>query len=129
MPVVQISVREGRSESEKKAFLEAVASALFEAIKVPDGHRISRLTEFKKADFQIPDSSADSFTLVEITLFPGRTLDAKRALYQCIVANLEALGVAPQDVHIVLYEPPLENWGVKGGKPASEVDMGYKLNV
>ncbi len=30
---------------------------------------------------------------------------------------------------IVLYEPPMENWGVRGGKPSSEVDFGFKINI
>ncbi|MCD6405917.1 MAG: tautomerase family protein [Planctomycetes bacterium] len=129
MPVVKISVRKGRGESGKRALLDAVAAALIEAIKVPDGHRISRVAEFEADDFQIPDSSADNFTLVEITLFPGRTAEAKRSLYQRIVANFEKLGIAPADVHIILYEPPLENWGMRGGIPASELDFGYKVDV
>jgi len=33
------------------------------------------------------------------------------------------------DVLIVLHEPPLENWGVQGGLPAWEVDLGFELDV
>jgi hypothetical protein len=29
----------------------------------------------------------------------------------------------------VLNEVPLENWGIRGGQPASEVDLGFKVNV
>jgi phenylpyruvate tautomerase PptA (4-oxalocrotonate tautomerase family) len=39
------------------------------------------------------------------------------------------LGVNPMDVFILLHEPPMENWGIRGGIPASEVDLGFKLNV
>jgi hypothetical protein len=30
---------------------------------------------------------------------------------------------------IVLLEPPLENWGIRGGRPASEVDLGFKIDI
>lgn len=30
---------------------------------------------------------------------------------------------------MISQESPLENWGVKGGKPASEVDLGFNVDV
>jgi hypothetical protein len=33
------------------------------------------------------------------------------------------------EVRIVLNEPPLNNWGIRRCRPASEVDLGFKLNV
>jgi hypothetical protein len=29
----------------------------------------------------------------------------------------------------VLYEVPLENWGLRGGKPASEIDLGFEIAI
>jgi hypothetical protein len=40
-----------------------------------------------------------------------------------------ALNVPANDVLIVLHEPPMENWGVDGGTPASEVDVGFKVDI
>jgi len=62
-------------------------------------------------------------------IFPGRSLDAKRKLYKTIVQNLNKLDIRPSDILIVLNEPPLDNWGVCGGTPASEIDLGFKLDV
>jgi phenylpyruvate tautomerase PptA (4-oxalocrotonate tautomerase family) len=39
------------------------------------------------------------------------------------------LGIQATDIFIVLHEPPLENWGIRGGVPASEVDLGFNLKV
>jgi phenylpyruvate tautomerase PptA (4-oxalocrotonate tautomerase family) len=33
------------------------------------------------------------------------------------------------EIPILLHEPSLDNWGVAGGKPASEVDLGFKIEV
>lgn len=66
---------------------------------------------------------------MEISLFLGRSLDAKRALYASIVRRFGVIGIAPSDVLIVIHEPPLENWGVRGGQPASDVDLGFPLDV
>lgn len=66
---------------------------------------------------------------MEITLFAGRSLEAKRALYREIVERLGRFGVAANDITIVLHEVALDNWGIRGGKPASEVDLGFKVDV
>ena len=56
-------------------------------------------------------------------------MGAKRALYQAIVRNLAAFDVAPSDIKITLIETPAENWGIRGGMPASEIDLGFKIDV
>ena len=56
-------------------------------------------------------------------------MGAKRTLYQAIVRNLAALDVPPSDIKITLLETPPENWGVRGGLPASEIDLGFKVDV
>jgi hypothetical protein len=30
---------------------------------------------------------------------------------------------------IYINEPSLENWGIAGGKPADEVDLGFKVEI
>ncbi len=46
-----------------------------------------------------------------------------------MVRNLGRLGVPAADVLSVLHEAPLENWGVQGGTPASEADLGFEIGV
>jgi len=76
----------------------------------------------------VPPSKTANYTLVEIQIFPGRSLDAKRRLYAEIARRFGALGIQPTDITIVLHEPPLDNWGV-GGQPASEIELGFRLDV
>lgn len=129
MPEVRVEIREGRSASEKKALLEAMHSALVEALKIPEHDRIQRLYELPADHFEIPPDKTDMFTLVEITMFPGRSVEAKRRIYQAIVQNLGELNIAPNDVFIVLHQPAMENWEIRGGQPASDVDLGFEVNV
>lgn len=53
----------------------------------------------------------------------------RSALYKAIVRNFGALGIGANDVMIVLHEVPRENWGIRGGVPASEVDLGLNVYV
>jgi phenylpyruvate tautomerase PptA (4-oxalocrotonate tautomerase family) len=50
-------------------------------------------------------------------------------LYRAIVTNLDLLGIPPTCVVIVLNEIAQENWGIRGGTPACDVDLGFKVDV
>lgn len=126
MPLVQVEVLKGRSSSEKRALFDAVHEALVDAFKIPDEDRVQRLVEYEKDDFDPPSAS---LTIVTITMFPGRSADAKRALYKSITERFEGLGIPPMDIMIVLDERPLEDWGIRGGQAASDIDLGFDLEV
>ncbi len=128
MPKVKIDIREGRTEEHKKRLLEAVHEALVEAIKIPEDDRIQLLQEHKAVNFEIPPYKTELFTLIEITMFQGRSMEAKRKLYQAIAEKLEPLGIMKQDIMIILLEPSLENWGIRG-LPASEINLDFKVDV
>ena len=96
------------------------------ALKIPEHDRIQRLYELSAEDFKVPPNRTGMVTLIEVTMFPGHSYDAKRALYRALVRNL---GVLQTDVSVVLREPPMENWGIREGVPASEVDLGFEVEV
>ena len=128
MPVVHIHVARGRPAGDRKAILDGVHAALVEAFRIPEHDRNQILHEHDPEHFE--SGKGPAFTLVELTVFPGRSDDAKRALYAALVRNLKASpGIAPEEVLVVIQEPPLVNWGIRGGKAGSDVDMGFKVNV
>lgn len=130
MPLVKVEVLKGKTKRYKKAILNGIHSALVEAFKIPDHDRMQRLYELEKDDFEISSTKTENVTLIELTVFKGRSYEAKKNLYSAIVKNLaESPGIDGNDIIIVINEPPLENWGVKGGIPASEADLGFKIDV
>jgi phenylpyruvate tautomerase PptA (4-oxalocrotonate tautomerase family) len=129
MPLARIDVRKSWPPETVQAIIEAIYLAQRQALKVPEDDRQIRFVEHRPEHFHAPPGKTENYTVVEISIFAGRSLDAKRALYQAIVRNLGALGIAPSDILIVLHEVPLDNWGIRGGIPASEVDLGFKVNV
>jgi len=90
---------------------------------------LQRIYELDEDNFE-SYTKTDNITLIEIILYKGRSKEAKKALYKAINNNL-ALdpGIDGNDIIIVLIEPPLENWGIRGGKPASEIDLGFNIRV
>ena len=77
-----------------------------------------------------PDRSRpDAYTIVTIDAFAGRSLEAKRLLYRSIAEKLGLLGIPADHVLILLHELPRENWGVRGGQAACDIDPGFKIDV
>jgi phenylpyruvate tautomerase PptA (4-oxalocrotonate tautomerase family) len=109
--------------------IEAVQAALVGALKIPEKDRDVVIDTYDETTRIVMTGRSQRFTRVEITLFAGRSMDAKRALYKAVVANLAELGVPETEVKTILIEVPAQNWGLRGGYPASELDLGFKIDV
>jgi len=130
MPLVKISILGGQNRKYRRALLDGVHYALVEAFLIPESDRHQQLFELDRDHFDIPGGKSDQFVIVEIIAFQGRSLDAKRKLYATIVKNLgESPGIVGDDILIIIHESPLENWGIRGGRPAHEVDLGFNVEV
>ena len=129
MPITRIEVKRSWPADKQQYIIDATHSCMVEALKIPQHDKLIRYIEHRPEHFLSPPGSSDNYTLVEISLFPGRSLDAKRTLYQGIVKRFAEIGIDPKDVRVVLYEVPANNWGIRGGQPASEVDLGFKVEV
>jgi phenylpyruvate tautomerase PptA (4-oxalocrotonate tautomerase family) len=129
MPLITIETRRGLPPELKRGLLEAVHGALVECFRIPDHDRTQRFVEHAAEDFEIPPGRGERYALVTIAAFAGRSLDAKRALYKGIADRFEALGIPRLDVLTVLQEIPIENWGLRGGVAACDVDLGFNVKV
>ena len=113
----------------EREIIEAVQAALGAALKLPDWDRDIVLHAHPAATRIVPTGRRERFTRIEVVLFSGRSMGAKRRLYRGVVDNLEKLGVPANDIKIALVEVPAQNWGIRGGLPASEVELGFKIEV
>jgi len=109
MPIAKIEARKKWSDKEKGELIESLHRAMMQALKIPFHDKLIRLIEHSPENFLVPPGGAENYTLVEITMFQGRSLDAKRNLYKEIVQEYGQLGISPGDIRIVLYEVPMEN--------------------
>ena len=131
MPSILIEVRKSYAPEQETALMEAVHAALVSAFRILPGDRNVRLTVHEPHRFACPPHLAkpELYTHVSIDAFAGRFFDAKRALYRGIVENLGALGIPKDHVKILLRELPRENWGIRGGQAAIDVELGFKVDV
>ena len=127
MPLVKIELKEGRDLPTLLKMKELVMDAVVEALQLPDDDRNIRIVEYKPDLFSL---KASYEILVEITLLEGRTPETKKKIYQNIVNSFEQHKVALKEtVFIVLNEQPLQNWGVRGGIPANEIHLNFKIDI
>ena len=131
MPSATIEVRRQYSTAEEVALIDAVHGALVAAFRIPPGDKDVRLLVHEPHRFACPPrlSTPERFTLVSIDCFAGRSVEAKRRLYQEIVERLGVLGVPQDHVTITVRESAAENWGIRGGQAASDIDLGFDVNV
>jgi phenylpyruvate tautomerase PptA (4-oxalocrotonate tautomerase family) len=122
MPLVRISLREGKSASYRTAVSEAIHSAMIETINVPADDRFQTITEHPSGRLFYDNKylgieRSDDIVIIQITLNTGRTLDQKRALYRALAEKLaKAAGLRAQDLLVSLVEVPKENWSFGNGE-------------
>jgi phenylpyruvate tautomerase PptA (4-oxalocrotonate tautomerase family) len=129
MPLVKIETRRWMTTETKRAALDAVHEALVYAFKVSDHDRNQRIIEYAPEDFEGSTGKSERFTIVTIDAFAGRSLEAKRMLYQELASRLGAAGIPPADLIVVVHDVPLENWGMRGGQAACDLELGFKIQV
>jgi len=117
MPLVKIEMLTGKTPEYKKTVFDCVHQGLIDAFGIEDWDRFQRIEEYEKSNWETPEGKTENFMIVELTIFPGRTKEQKKAAIERITGLLvERLGIAATDVFIVMNEPPLTNWGMGGNQ-------------
>jgi len=131
VPSTQIEVRRPYGPADEVAIIDAVHESLVAAFAIPPGDRHVRLVVHDPHRFATAPrlTQPDAYTLVTIDCFAGRSTDAKRSLYRSIVGGLARFGIPEDHVTIVLRESATENWGIRGGRAACDVDLGFDVHV
>jgi 4-oxalocrotonate tautomerase len=121
VPLVRISLIEGKPAAYRKKVGDVVHQAMVEAINCPPQDRFQLITEHTKDNFlcapeYLGISHTDALIIIQITLNEGRTVELKKALYKAIAEGLnKSVAVNPQDVFVSLVEVKKENWSFGNG--------------
>ena len=131
MPRVVIEVRRQYTREQEIALIDKVFEGLRDAFALPESDRNLRLVVHAPHRFPCPPDRAqpEFYTHITIDAFAGRSLDAKRKLYRNLAGNLQTLGIPRENVTVLLREVPRENWGIRGGQAACDVELGFNVEV
>lgn len=107
---------------------DAIHDSLIEAFEYPKEKRFQKFFPMEKENF-IAQNRSDNYLVIEISIFEGRSVEAKKKLIRLLFENIsERIGINVQDVEITIFETPKYNWGIRG-VPGDELELNYKVNV
>ena len=129
MPQIKIYGLQKNIEPKRFALSHAIHAALMESIGTPNNKRFQRFIILDAENFIYPSDRTTDYTIIEISMFEGRSVEAKknliRTLYQKIAETTE---IKPQDLEITIFETPRCNWGIRG-IPGDELKLNYQVDV
>jgi phenylpyruvate tautomerase PptA (4-oxalocrotonate tautomerase family) len=122
MPLVTITMREGRSPAEKRLIGDVIQAGLLKA-GVPEADRFQEFIDAKPENLiadpsypDLPEPRDGGLVLIRILLSAGRSAKVKREVLRTIVEGLEQRASVPRrNVFIVFVETTWENWSFAGG--------------
>jgi 4-oxalocrotonate tautomerase len=121
MPLVQVSLRQGKSADYRQAIGDAVYNAMLETFDVPKEDRFIVISEHAASEFQfsrnyLDIARSDDLVIIQITANNTRNVEQKKALFARIAELLsQDPGLRTEDVFINLVEVAKENWSFGNG--------------
>ena len=121
MPQVKIELEKGNSKEFLHSLINITMKCVQEILKLNQTDRNIRLMEYENGLFF---TKPPYRVLIEIAMFQGRTPETKKKLFQKIVSELSSnLDLKKEEIFILINDQPKENWGIRGGIQASEIDF------
>lgn len=116
-------------DARRQQLSDAIHGAVVAALDYPAEKRFHRFVGLDAADFVYPADRGDDYTIVEVSMFEGRSAEAKRELIRQLFDRIAAeVGIAPHSVEITITETPKVNWGIRGVN-AEDLALGYRVDV
>ena len=116
-------------QQNRETLSTTIHSCIVDALNYPPEKKFQRFFPLQAEDFEYPSDRTQRYIIIEILLFEGRSIAAKKSLYQLLFERLKnKLDIASLDVEIILIETPRHNWGIRG-VAGDELELNYKANV
>jgi len=121
MPLLNISLRAGKSAAYRQAIFDALYQAMRETFNVPDDDQFMTISEHDAANFRYGASylgiaRSDDLVFIQISAMNSRTENQKKALFKRIAELLSKNpGMRPEDVFVNILEGSKDNWSLGNG--------------
>ncbi len=113
----------------KSKLSKTINDCMVEALSFPENKRAHRFIPMNKEDYLYPEGRSDAYTVIEISLMEGRSIEAKKKLIHLLFEKIGTeIGISPVDIEITISESPACNWGFRG-ITGDEAKLNYKINV
>lgn len=107
---------------------DAIHTAAVSALQLPVEKRFHRFIPLDPEHFITPSDRSIDYTIIEVSMFEGRTTATRKDFIRQIISSVAAVGVTGNDLEITITETPRANWGIRG-VPADELQLNYPVKV
>lgn len=115
--------------SRREQLSDVIHSCVMDALQYPQDKRAHRFIALDKADFYMPAGRTNDYTILEISMFEGRSIEAKKQLLRLLFERItQTFSIHVNDLEITIFETPRHNWGIRG-VPGDELELNYKVEV
>jgi phenylpyruvate tautomerase PptA (4-oxalocrotonate tautomerase family) len=128
MPQVKIYGLQSQLNPMKAKLSDVIHSCMMDAFQYPAEKRFHRFFPMLPEDFTYAPDRSPRYTIVELSMFEGRSVEAKKQFIRLMFDRFKGLDIEPNDLEIVIYETPKHNWGFRG-LPGDEHALNYNINV
>jgi phenylpyruvate tautomerase PptA (4-oxalocrotonate tautomerase family) len=113
----------------KAQLSDVIHSCVVDALAFPQDKRAHRFFPMEESDFYYPGSASPRYTIIEISMFEGRSVETKKGLIRLLFERIgRQCDRLPNEIEITITETPRHNWGFRG-KPGDEIGLNYKVEV
>ena len=113
----------------KAQLSDVIHTCIVDALSFPKEKRAQRFFPLEPEDFYYPVGRTPRYTIIEISMFEGRSIETKKKLIHLLFGRInEVLGLGPADIEITITETPKYNWGFRE-QPGDEIGLNYKVEV
>jgi hypothetical protein len=112
----------------KASLSDAIHACVMDALQYPADKRAHRFFPLEQEDFYYPVGRSDRYTILEFSMFEGRSIEAKKELIRLLFERVKLLGISGEDLEITIFETPRHNWGFRG-LPGDEHPLNYRVEV
>ena len=113
----------------KAKLSDTIHACVIDALQYPEDKRAHRFFPLDADDFYYPAGRTERYTIIEISMFEGRSVQTKKHLIQLLIDRISVeFGISLQDIEITISETPKHNWGLRG-MPGDEVGLNYKVEI
>ncbi len=106
---------------------EVIHAVVMDVLGLPSNKRFHRFIGLESEDFIYPSDRSHAYTIIEVSLFEGRSSDVKRTFLTSLMHEVtDNVGLAPADLEITLFETPRSNWGIRG-KVGDQLFLDYDV--
>lgn len=114
----------------KARLSEVIHGCMRSVLGMPEDKRAHRFMPMDAEDFYYPGGRTPAYTVIEINMMQGRTMETQKALIKALFREIESeLGIPPADIEVTIKEQPAHCWGFRGMTGDEARDLKYSIEV